>query len=89
MWSSILDIICAWNLVFALTLLIISIRTYLRAGKAKFLIVSAVFLLFFAKAALASVSLFHTALQTILTANLAVLLDCAILVMLFLAIVKR
>jgi hypothetical protein len=88
MWSIILDVLCAWNVVFALTLLIISVMTYLRAGKSKFLLITLVFLLFFAKGVLATINLF-SASETTLGTNLAVLLDCTILVILFFAIIKR
>lgn len=83
------NIIRACVTVFALTLLIITLISYRRSKNVKLLLISAVFVVFIVKGIVLSLGLFIGSVEEIYTGQFAGLLDLLILILLFLATLKR
>jgi len=82
-------VIFAFITVFSLGLLIVSLLSYRKYKNTKLLFVSAVFLVFLIKGVLFSLGLFYSQIADILSSSYAGLFDLIILVLLFIATLKR
>lgn len=82
-------IIAACITVFALGLFIVSLFSYHRSKNIKLLFVSFVFLVLLIRGTLLSVSLFNEQLESFVIMPYAGLLDLIILILLFIATLKR
>lgn len=75
--------------IFSLGLLIVSLLSYRRYKNAKLIFVSLIFLVFFIKGILLSLSLFNEQMTSMLSNPYVGLFDLVILVLLFIATLKR
>jgi len=75
--------------IFSLGLLIVSLFSYRKYKNTKLLFVSLIFLVFFVKGILLSVGLFYKQISDIILNPYTELFDLVILVMLFMATLKR
>jgi hypothetical protein len=75
--------------IFALGLLVVSLLSYRKYKNAKLIFVSLIFLVFFIKGIMLSLSLFSEQLTFILSNPYVGLFDLVILVLLFIATLKR
>jgi hypothetical protein len=75
--------------IFALGLLIVSLLSYRKHKNAKLIFVSLIFLVFLIKGILLSLSLFNEQISTILSNSYVGLFDLVILILLFIATLKR
>jgi hypothetical protein len=75
--------------IFALGLLIVSLLSYRKYKNSKLLFVSFVFLIFFVKGIVLSVNLFNNQLADVISNPYFELFDLIILVLLFVATLKR
>ena len=82
-------LINAFITMFALGLLLISLFSYRKYHNTKLLFITLVFILFFIKAVLFSYGLFDEDLIPVLTSSYFRLFDLCILILLFLAALKR
>lgn len=82
-------IISAFITIFSVGLLAVSLASYKKYKNLKLLFVSLVFLVFLIKGVLLSLGLFNEDIATILTSTYAGLFDLAILILLFIATLKR
>ncbi len=82
-------IIAACITVFALGLLFISLLSYHRSKNIKLLFISLVFMVLLIRGILLSVSLFNEQLKPLVTMPYAGLLDLTMLILLFIATLKR
>jgi len=82
-------IIAACITVFALGLLIISLLSYQKSKNLKLLFVGIVFLVLLLKGILLSISLFNPQLESFIAMPYAGLLDLTVLLLLFIATLKR
>jgi len=82
-------IISAFITIFSVGLLAVSLASYKKYKNMKLLFVSLVFLVFLIKGVLLSLGLFNEDIATILTSTYAGLFDLAILILLFIATLKR
>ena len=82
-------IIYAFITVFSLGLFIVSITSYRRYKKIKLLLITCVFLVFLIKGLLLSVSLFYEDITSVLPIVRSGLFDLIILVLLFIATLRR
>ena len=82
-------IISAFITIFSVGLLAVSLASYKKYKNLKLLFVSLVFLIFLIKGVLLSLGLFNEDIATILTSTYAGLFDLAILILLFIATLKR
>ena len=82
-------IISAFITIFSVGLLAVSLASYRKYKNLKLLFVSLVFLVFLIKGVLLSLGLFNEDIAIILTSTYAGLFDLAILILLFIATLKR
>ena len=82
-------IISAFITIFSIGLLLISLASYKKYKNLKLLFVSLVFIVFLIKGILLSLGLFYEEIAAILTSTYSGLFDLAILVLLFIATLKR
>jgi len=82
-------IIYACVTIFALGLLVISLLSYIKSKNAKLIFVSLIFLVFFIKGIMLSLSLFYEQVPSMFSSPYVGLFDLVILVLLFIATLKR
>jgi hypothetical protein len=82
-------IIAACITVFSLGLLIVSLLSYTRTKNIKLIFVSIVFLLFFIRGILLSAGVFNEELESLITMPYVGMLDLIMLILLFIATLKR
>lgn len=82
-------IISAFITIFSIGLLVISLASYKKYKNLKLLFVSLVFLIFFIKGIILSISLFVKDITWIHSINFIGLFDLIILILLFIATLKR
>jgi len=75
--------------VFALGLLLVSLLSYRKYKNAKLLFVSLIFFVFFIKGIMLSLGLFNEQLSSLISSPYAGLFDLVVLVLLFVATLKR
>lgn len=75
--------------IFALGLLLISLLSYRKYKNAKLLVVSLIFFVFFVKGIILSLGLFNEQLSDLISNPYTGLFDLAVLVLLFVATLKR
>lgn len=84
-----LIVLNAFITIFALGMLIISLLSYLKYKNWQLLFVSSAFFVFFIKGILQSLSLFYEGVGVITSSIYVVLSDLIILILLFMATLKR
>ena len=82
-------IIYAFITIFSIGLFSVSILSYSKSKNKKLLFVSTVFLLFFIKGIILSLSLFLTELDIIITIPILAVFDFLVLFLLFIATLKK
>lgn len=82
-------VLSAFTLVFSLGLFLISLLSYWRYHNGKLVLVSLVFLVFLVKGVLMSLSIFSEDFSGVFTAPFTGLFDVCVLVLLFLATLRR
>jgi len=82
-------IIYAFITIFSIGLFIISILSYKKTNNKKLIFVSTVFLLFFIKGLILSLSLFYADLKTYIAIPILAVFDLLVLFLLFIATLKK
>ena len=89
-WVETLDIVVsAFTSIFSLGLLVISVASYHKYKNIKLLFVSLVFLIFLIKSILLSLGIFNDEIAALTTTTFTGLFDLTILILLFIATLKR
>ena len=83
------DILIAWMTVFSLTLLVISVLSYIRTRNHRIALVSLAFLLFSAKGVALSIGLYWPSVLAVATDLPSLLFDVLILLILFVATLRE
>ena len=82
-------IISAFITIFSIGLLAVSLASYKKYKNLKLLFVSLVFVVFFIKGLILSIGLFYSDFENILTTTYSGIFDLCVLVLLFVATLKR
>ncbi len=83
------DVLIAWMTVFSVTLLLISVISYLRTRNRRLGLVSLAFLMFFAKGVALTVGLYWPSVWNVTADMPSLLFDVLILLILFYATVRE